>query len=159
MNGWWTKLRGFIGLASVGAVAGALLGCGVLVWLEVRGYDALTLANVLGVSALYGGLGAVTTSVLAGALAVLESGKSVADLSLLRAGTWGAIGGAVASLLVLGVVLAITGGEAQGVLRLMATAATGGGALGLGVVGSARRAARKELGAGGDLNALSAADA
>lgn len=158
MTTWWTKLRGFLGLASAGAVVGGVLGCAVLVWLELRGYDALTLANVLGVSGLYGSLGAVTTSVLAGALAVLESGKSVAELSLWRAGTWGAIGGAVASLLVLAVVLAVTGGEAWGVLSFMETAAVGGGALGLGVVATARRAARKELAAGGDLDALSAPD-
>lgn len=148
MSGWRRRLRGLAGLSAVGGVVGAVIGfCWVLV-AGLLGGGVLDLATLLWGAGLVGGLGALSAGALGGALAVLDDGKSVAELSSVKAGLLGAAGGVGVTFAVVTVLMAGAGFGGVVPFGFLLMGALLGGTFGVGAVAAAKRSARKELEAG-----------
>jgi hypothetical protein len=134
------KVRGLVGLAVTGGVLGALFGTAMaFVFTAVMGFSGLSPGIVLGFAMNWAGFGAISAAGVGLALATLESGKRVEQLSPLRA----AMAGAVVGLLIPSAfTAAVAGGVTLSAGLLLVTISTVmlGSAVGAGLVVVARRA-------------------
>lgn len=143
MTAWMRKLRALAKLSALGGVVGAVIG---VLWVVVSwllGYSWLNLATLFWGMALCGAMGSLATALLAGATALLESGKTLGNLSVVRAAVTGVVGGAAAPVLVALAMAGTAGLQAQGLLVVAGVGGMLGGALAAGAVASAKRAAAK----------------
>ena len=145
MAGWLRKGRGLAGLSAVGAAAGALFGAAWSAGIAILFGSAGINFVALGAGALvWGGFGAFTACGVGIGLAVLGSGKSLSELSVLQAGTMGLVLGAAGPLLLL---FSVTGTFAWGLLAgPIGMSSVLGSLLGGGLVAAAKRADSGELG-------------
>jgi hypothetical protein len=140
MRRWLRRVRGLLGLATIGGVAGALFGAVMaLVFTAVVGVQGLTLGVVLGFATTWAGFGAVSAAGVGVVLAAFDSGKGLAELSVGRAAMAGSLLGIVAPI---AFTLALTGGIAlsTGLVLVVGSTASLGGLIGAGLVSTAKRA-------------------
>lgn len=143
MRGWWKRLRGFVGLTSVGGFAGALFGgagSAVASLLGTGGVDAQVI--LLG-AAVWGGIAGVATAGVAAFLAAGGPRESLAGLSPAKAGLVGlAIGATAPFLVVTGIKLLFLGIAPTISVSLASSMVIGGalcGSIGAGLVTVAKR--------------------
>lgn len=150
-TGFWTKLKGLLGLGAVGAGLGAIFGTA---WFTISGLIAGTvvLKAVANAAVVYGSFGFFTTSGLGLLLANARSKASLDDVSLAWSGLIGAAAGAafplVFNILMLQSLLPLR--LIGGFLPIMGALGLFGGALTAGMVAAAKHEHRKEVGTGAE---------
>jgi peptidoglycan/LPS O-acetylase OafA/YrhL len=141
MTGWMRRVRGAAGLGLVWAAA--WFGAG-LALLAVVGPDAADVPFPLG----FGALGFVCGVSFGGVLAALGRRRRLRDFSLARFAGWGALGGLLAAVAVIGA--AALAGERLELLVLGPVFGVAGAASAAGSLALARGADRRELPPGGE---------
>lgn len=156
-RGFWTRLRGFLGLGAIGGAIGAVLGGA---WFLVSGlvagsfvFGALTNAVIV-----YGSFGFFTTSGLSLLLAGRRSKSSLDDISVAWSGLIGATAGAafpiVFNIVMLQSLLPLR--LIGQFLPIMGALGLFGGALTAGMVAAAKKQHRAELEPGSEAELLEA---
>lgn len=150
MRRWMRKMRGILGLTTVGAVGGAVFGA---LWsLGAAAVGGFYFGGPGWTVALFSGFGAFSSGGMALLLAGRDEGTDIEDLSPWRVAAYGALAGALAPV---GLVLAVTGGLwTPGLGIVVGISSALGGLLGGGVMAAARRARRGELEGGGAIDVL-----
>lgn len=137
MQSWRRRIRGAIGMGITWGLAWLLAG---LVLLAIVGLDAADVPFPL----FFGFLGfwaGVVFSVIFGSI---ERGRSIAQLSIARFASWGAVGGVVLAMLV--VLIATLGGDSGAEMLVLAPVFAVSGAISAaGSLALARKAARTDL--------------
>jgi hypothetical protein len=150
----WTKLKGFLGLGTVGAGVGALFGAG---WIAISGLvtGAFSPDAVLNAAVVYGSFGFFTTAGLSLVLANARSKASLDDISVVWAALIGAAAGAAFPLIINIVMLQslLPLRLITGFLPIMATLGLFGGALTAGMITVAKHQ-HLELDAGSEAELL-----
>jgi hypothetical protein len=145
--GFWTKVRGLLGLGAIGAGLGAVFGTA---WFTVSGFLAGTLVfkAVANAAVVYGSFGFFTAAGLGLLLANARSRASLDEIGVAWSGVIGAVAGAafplVFNILMLQSLLPLR--LITGFLPIMGTLGLFGGALAAGMVAAAKYEDRRELG-------------
>ena len=138
MKNVWKKVRGLIGLTSVGGVVGALFGAVGTAATAFFGGAVLSVPMVLLGAGVWGGIAAVATAGVGVFLAAGGPRESLADVSAGKAGLFGMVIGAAAPLLInLGIKVVLLGLAPTITASVVASMAIGGalcGTLGAGLV-------------------------
>jgi hypothetical protein len=147
--GFWTKIKGLLGLGAVGAGLGAIVGTA---WFTISGLLAGTvvLKGVANAAIVYGSFGFFTASGLGLLLANARSKVSLDEVSVAWSGLIGAVAGAafplVFNVLMLQSLLPLR--MISAFLPIMGALGLFGGALTAGMVAAAKHEHRKEVGSG-----------
>ena len=147
--GFWTKVRGLLGLGAVGAGLGAVFGT---TWFTVSGFLAGTLvfSAVANAAVVYGSFGFFTAAGLGLLLANARSRASLDEVGVAWSGVIGAAAGAafplVFNILMLQSLLPLR--LITDFLPIMGTLGLFGGALTAGMVAAAKYEDRRKLGPG-----------
>lgn len=99
MSRWLRRLRGFLGVGVTWGIGWSAVGAlmmSIVLLLDPASIDAGDFTGMLGV---FFTLGVISGSVFSLALAVLESRKSIRELSAGRMAVWGAVGASLLPLL------------------------------------------------------------
>jgi len=146
MRDWLRRLRGVLGLGTVGGVAGALFGAVWWLLAPILGIAGLVIGDVWSTATVWGFCGAFAASGAGLLLSALGTRRSLQQLSPWRVAAFGAVMGLLApsAFLVL-----VTGSFWGPYMSLFATiSGMVGGALGGGIVLIAQGAPPDELGPG-----------
>ncbi len=136
MKKWLKRIRGAVGLGLSWAVAWA----GIFGIASMIGGEGGGLENLLANLTTFGALGFIGGTVFSGVLGIAERRRTFAEMSLPRFAGWGAVGGLLIGVLIVGgAVFAPGPGSVVGLLTLLG-AGSAAGSLAL-----ARRADDKEL--------------